>query len=114
MANTTQGELVAGFELVSEMEGCNCCLVTPDIMMGDGERYRDTRGHDMLCYKSSLVTLSSDKVDHRLEVDKLDSLRIINNGCWTLRKKSHLTFYRIKEWTTLLSNGIHPVKFYQS
>ena len=69
MANTTQGELVAGFELVSEMEGCNCCLVTPDTMIGDGERYRDTQGHDMLCYKSSLVRLSSDKVDHRLEVN---------------------------------------------
>ena len=68
LANTTQGELVAGFELVSEMEGCNCCLVEPDIMIGDGERHRDARGHDLLCYKSSLVRLSNDKVDHRLEV----------------------------------------------
>ena len=67
-ANTTQGELVAGFELVSEMEGCNCCLVAPDLMIGDGERHRDLRGHDMLCHRGDLVRLSNDKVDHRLEV----------------------------------------------
>ena len=68
ISNTTQGESLAGFDLVSEMEGCNCCLVSEDIMIGDGQRYRDDRGHDMLCFKNSLVRLSNDKVDHRLQV----------------------------------------------
>ena len=113
-ANTTQGELVAGFELVSEMEGCNCCLVAPDLMIGDGERHRDLRGHDMLCHRGDLVRLSNDKVDHRLEVKCNVWDWIINNRRWNLRKESHLTFKQMKEWTTLLSIGTHQVRFYQS
>ena len=68
VSNTSQGQPVAGFELVSEMEGCSCCLVTPDIMIGDGERIRDDRGRDMLCYGGSLVRISTDKAEHSLEV----------------------------------------------
>ena len=113
-ANTTQGELVAGFELVSEMEGCNCCLVSPDLMIGDGERHRELRGHDMLCHRGDLVRLSNDKVDHRLEVKWKDWDYIINDRWWTLRKESHLTIKKMKKLTTLLSNGTHQVRFYQS
>jgi len=89
---STKKENIASLEIKSAHHGCDCCLVTSELMIQDGKKYANENVSEVLCYKGSLVKLGDPThsvIESNIEYQHLDDTINLGNisAQWNQTKK---------------------------